>query len=214
MDDTIQNNTTRNRLQITLIATTAVASHQYTVNFSDNVSNVRYNARESKLRLDKPRVKPYFTRLFCISLPPSLPRHRAAMSTSRQCPPAASHPPHHPLCCGTASTPSPSLLRHSCTAPGCIQAAMPKYTWDQAMSTWTTVLRARRCHRARPARSARSDELSRASPILSILHPSCQTSAQPSCQPSHALQHFASSKLSPLPRRCVTTSRPTLSKAA
>ena len=103
MDDTIQNNTTRNRLQITLIATTAVASHQYTVNFSDNVSNVRYNARESKLRLDKPRVKPYFTRLFCISLPPSLPRHRAAMSTSRQCPPAASHPPHHPLCCGTAA---------------------------------------------------------------------------------------------------------------
>lgn len=75
MDDTIQNNTTRNRLQITLIATTTVASHQYPVNFSYNVSN----ARESKLRLDKPRVKPYFTRLFCISvlyfslsLPPSL----------------------------------------------------------------------------------------------------------------------------------------------
>ena len=202
MDDTIQNNTTRNRLQITLIATTTVASHQYPVNFSYNVSN----ARESKLRLDKPRVKPYFTRLFCISLPPSLPRHRAAMSTSRQCPRAASHPPHHPLCCGTASTPSPSLLRHSCTAPGCIQAAMPKYTWDQAMSTWTTVLRARRCHRARPARSARSDELSRASPILSILHPSCQTSAQPSRQPSHALQHFPSSKLSPLRDHVMTHS--------
>ena len=135
-----------------------------------------------------------------LSLPPSSScchEHFKTMSTRR-----------------ISSTPSPSLLRHSCTAPGCIQAAMPEYTWDQAMSTWTTVLRARRCHRARPARSARSDELSRASPILSILHPSCQTSAQPSCQPSHALQHFPSSKLSPLPRRCVTTSRPTLSKAA